>query len=382
MLHNHTEDLSLKNAIDNALKLKNCQDFIKMLNDHYGDKSLDLIMIDEYTNLLGYIIYNCIEQLRYDKEGKTLVTALTMIEHVINMGANVNACANYHQNRKIEAHTPLTITLLSSYSKPDEIIPILTLLLKRGAKPDLCARDEDKFPILYVTDSALLQVLLEHKADPNLIYHKDSNSLSPLAFFILRKNHHSPNAFKNSDEDFETYKCLQLLIKYGADPLFCNRYQSRSANALAIAKIHHEKNSNDAVYNIVIELLESSMRNPVKVIQNLYTENVPTLFSAPPSPIKEVKVQAEVDNDSDDDSDDGLRDPITLERMKDPITLDCGHAFDRESLSDFYNSNKPNCHSCPICQEPITRPPETHKTSIALKKAIEKKTSVDIKMRK
>ena len=50
MLHNITEDLTLKNAIDNALKRKDSQEFIKMLNDHYRGKSMDLILV-------GFIMY-------------------------------------------------------------------------------------------------------------------------------------------------------------------------------------------------------------------------------------------------------------------------------------------------------------------------------------
>ena len=52
-----------------------------------------------------------------------------------------------------------------------------------------------------------------------------------------------------------------------------------------------------------------------------------------------------------------LTDVIELDKIKDPvIPANCGHTFDRASLTQHYNSGRPSSHDCPTCREPMKEP--------------------------
>jgi hypothetical protein len=74
-----------------------------------------------------------------------------------------------------------------------------------------------------------------------------------------------------------------------------------------------------------------------------------------------------------------MKDPITLEIMKEPITTPCGHTFDRRSLIEYW----PGDDTCPICRQSIEGyDPEHAHISYLLKEIIEEKVQEELRNRR
>lgn len=172
-----------------------------------------------------------------------------MTELLVNYGADVNHFNNErHSHRSFE--TPLRVAIEEDNTK------IAELLLQKGAKHETSGPYGEK-PLHAAKSVGMVELLLTHKADPNVENHMRENS-TPLHYAAtkgsaelaecLLKHGANPNAEKkNSRDEITPLHCaikkgslevVQVLLKYGANP---NTPNNKKISPLNIARAEDYK---------------------------------------------------------------------------------------------------------------------------------------------